>query len=569
MRYPPPQIRRKDIIRQERKLEKIFMDLLGKFDPKNWYDFEPHYQALLHETLTRANLSEWLHRWSGLEKHVWEMRAGFKRARSWNIEDESARLAYQRFTDEIFVPFQEISHALQAKLLREMTWKPLPEYAEMIRRFQQGASAYQAENTLLERDIAELMDRYFLVGSEISRLCNEATPPQCSQEERWRIRQLCWGKVRSKIDEIFLAMLSKRRQIAKQAGFPTYTLYRWKQMNRSDYTPAEALAFHQTLAASILPIKTAWQQSHTPGRLRQPWEVEQAPWELIRPLPFQGTADLEAAMAKVFSRLDAEMGRMFERMHAGFLDVDARPGKLQGSEEWFFPASQLPCVRVFSNGTDEDVQLLMHECGHAWHDFLSFTHQDLIWQCDYPDEFAEFAAISMTYLATPFLFQDQGGFYPVSERARFEAFLLYEPLRWLPYIARFDIFQHWLYTDAPERVEVSQLDAKWLELSQQFEPDVDWGAYEHECAHGWQQDGRLFGQPFYMLEYALAHMGALQLYQKASLDHSATWQNYRTALSLGGTRPLVDLFQAAGADFPLQPGVVRSVAGFLATRLRD
>ena len=95
------------------------------FNPKNGHDFEPHYQALLHETLTRANLSEWLHRWSELEKHVWEMRAGFKRARSRNIEDESARQAYQQFTHEIFTPFQEVSHALQAKLLRELTWEPV------------------------------------------------------------------------------------------------------------------------------------------------------------------------------------------------------------------------------------------------------------------------------------------------------------------------------------------------------------------------------------------------------------------------------------------------------------
>ncbi|MBO0791342.1 MAG: hypothetical protein J2P36_10380 [Ktedonobacteraceae bacterium] len=544
------------------------MHLPMNFTPQNWQDFEPYYRVLLHETLTPAHLSAWLRRGSELEKHIWEMRAGFKRARSRNIEDENARLAYQRFTDEIFTPFQEISHALQAKLLREMTWEPVPEHVEIIRRFQQGASAYQAENARLERDIAELMDRYFLVRSEISRLCDEATPPQCSQEERWRIQQGCWGKARDKIDEIFLAMLSKRRQQARQAGFPTYTLYRWKQMNRSDYTPAEALAFHQTLAASILPIKTAWQQSHALGRWSLPWEVEQAPLELIRPLPFQGTADLEATMAKVFLCLDSEMGEMFKRMHEGFLDVDARRGKLPGSEEWFFPATELPYVRVFSNGTDEDIQLLMHECGHAWHDFLSYTHQDLIWQCDYPDEFAEFAAISMTYLATPFLFQDRGGFYPVSQRARFQAFLLYEPLRWLPYIARFDVFQHWLYTEAPEEVEASQLDAKWMELLQQFEPEVDWSRYEHECAYGWQQDGRIFGQPFYMFEYALAHMGALQLYQKACLDHQSTWQMYRKALTLGGTRPLSDLFQAAGADFPLQPEVVKSVAGFLDARLR-
>lgn len=546
------------------------MDSPRHFAPKNWQDFKPHYQALLHETFTPATLSEWLHRWSELEKHVWELRSGFKRARSQNIEDESARQAYQRFHEEIFGPFQEISHMLQAKLLREMTWKAAPEHVEMIRRFQQEAGVYQAENALLERDIADLMDRYVLVESAINRLCDEATPQECSEEERWRIRQACWRKERSNIDEIFLTMVSKRRQQALQAGFPNYTLYRWQQMDRSEYTPAEALAFHQTLADAILPIKTAWQKAHKPGHQRQPWEVESTPSELTHLLPFQGTDDFEAAMAQVFACLDPEMGGMFERMRAGgFLDLEARSGKLSGSEEWPFPVTGLPCVRVASDGTEEDILLLMHECGHAWHDFLALAQQHLIWQCDISDTFQEFAAISMTYLATPFLFQDQGGFYPISERARFQAFLLYAPLRWLPYIARFDVFQHWLYTEAPAEVEASQLDAKWMELSQQFEPDVDWSKYEHECAHGWQQDGRIFGQPFYMLEYALAHMGALQIYQKACNDHSTTWQTYREALALGGTQRLLDLFQAAGADFPLQPEVVKAVAGFLTATLRS
>jgi oligoendopeptidase F len=543
------------------------MSLPVSFDPKNWQDFAPHYQALLHETLTPVNLSVWLHQWSELEKYIWEIRARFKRARSWNFEDESARQTYLRFTEEIFVPFQEISSSLQSKLLREMTWETAPEHVEMIRRFQQAVDSYQAENVPLERDIAELMDRYLLITDTIEQRCQEATSQQCSEEERWRIRQTCWRQERGSIDQVFLAMLSKRRQLASQAGFPSYTLYRWKQLSRSDYTPADALAFHQTLAESISPVKAVWQQSHAPEHQRQPWEVEQAPFELMRPLPFQRTADFEAAMAQVFLQLDPEMGSMFERMRADFLDLGTRPGKLSGSEEWPFPVSELPYVRVFSNGTDEDVQLLMHECGHAWHDFLSLAHQDLIWQCDIPDEFQEFAAISMTYLATPFLFQDQGGFFPVSERARFQAFLLHEPLRWLPYIARFDVFQHWLYSEAPEVVSAAQLDAKWIELSQQFEPDVNWSSYEHECAHGWQQDGRIFGQPFYMLEYALAHMGALQLYRNGCIDFSTTWQVYREALALGGTRRLPDLFLAAGADFPLQPGVVKSVADFLAAIL--
>ena len=110
-------------------------------------------------------------------------------------------------------------------------------------------------------------------------------------------------------------------------------------MGRSDYTPADALAFHQTLADSLLPVKIAWQQSHAPEHQRQPWEVEQSPSDLLCPLPFHDTADFEAAMSQVFSHLDSEMGGMFERMRDGFLDIDARPGMMPGSEEWPFPVT--------------------------------------------------------------------------------------------------------------------------------------------------------------------------------------------------------------------------------------
>lgn len=125
----------------------------------------------------------------------------------------------------------------------------------------------------------------------------------------------------------------------------------------------------------------------------------------------------------------------------------------------------------------------------------------------------------------------------------------------------------WLYSEAPEEVTADQLDARWMELLRQFEPDVDWSKYAYECASSWQQNGQIFAQPFYMFEYTLAHMRALQIYRKACIDHATTWQTYRDALKLGGTRSLPDLFQAAGADFPLQPEVVKSIAGFLAPLL--
>ena len=47
----------------------------------------------------------------------------------------------------------------------------------------------------------------------------------------------------------------------------------------------------------------------------------------------------------------------------------------------------------------------------------------------------------------------------------------------------------------------------------------------------------------------IAQLGALQLWQKAKHDTRQALANYRSALKLGGTRPLPELFSAAGIQF--------------------
>ena len=59
----------------------------------------------------------------------------------------------------------------------------------------------------------------------------------------------------------------------------------------------------------------------------------------------------------------------------------------------------------------------------------------------------------------------------------------------------------------------------------------------------------LFGSPFYYIEYAIAQIGALQLWMRARRDPRRAVARYRAALSLGWTRPLPELFKAAGLRF--------------------
>jgi oligoendopeptidase F len=52
---------------------------------------------------------------------------------------------------------------------------------------------------------------------------------------------------------------------------------------------------------------------------------------------------------------------------------------------------------------------------------------------------------------------------------------------------------------------------------------------------------------FYYIEYALAQLGALQVWRNALEDQEKAVEDYRAALALGGSKPLPELYEAAGA----------------------
>ncbi len=48
---------------------------------------------------------------------------------------------------------------------------------------------------------------------------------------------------------------------------------------------------------------------------------------------------------------------------------------------------------------------LLHEMGHAFHDYLTFTRPGgcLVWNLEHPDEFSELAALALYLQAAPLL----------------------------------------------------------------------------------------------------------------------------------------------------------------------
>jgi oligoendopeptidase F len=158
-------------------------------------------------------------------------------------------------------------------------------------------------------------------------------------------------------------------------------------------------------------------------------------------------------------------------------------------------------------------------------------------------EFCEVASMSMELLGGEHL----GVFYTPADAARAQRKGIEGIIRFLPWMATIDGFQHWLYTHPGHTA--AERTAHWLSLLDQFGGGVDWSGLEEARAAGWQRQLHLFHVPFYYIEYGIAQLGALQVWLNSKKDARRALADYRAALALGGTRPLPELFAAAGIRF--------------------
>jgi oligoendopeptidase F len=138
-------------------------------------------------------------------------------------------------------------------------------------------------------------------------------------------------------------------------------------------------------------------------------------------------------------------------------------------------------------------------------------------------------------------------------------------IRSFPWIAMIDSFQHWLYTH-PGHTRQDRT-AEWLRLMDRFYGRQDWSGYEVAKEALWHRQLHLFHLPFYYVEYGIAQLGALQLWMKAREDPRRAISNYRAALALGGTRPLPELFSAAGIRFDFSERTLRPLVNELRMEL--
>jgi oligoendopeptidase F len=315
---------------------------------------------------------------------------------------------------------------------------------------------------------------------------------------------------------------------------------------RFDYTPEDCLRFHEAIERHIVPLARELQRERARklgvDPLR-PWDLAVDPDQRPPLAPFRASEELMEKSHAIFARLDPRLADYFQVLRAQELvDLDNRKGKAPGGYQSTLAEARVPFIFMNAVGTQRDVETLLHEAGHAFH-ALAAREQPLHAYRSAPIEFCEVASMGMEHLAAPHL----PVFYPEEEARRARRTHLEGLIQFFPWMATVDAFQHWLYLHPGHSREERR--AAWLGLMDRFGGIEDWSGFEANRAVVWHRQLHIFEIPFYYVEYGIAQLGALQLWRCAQADLPGTIDRYLAGLSLGGSRPLPELFQASGLAF--------------------
>jgi oligoendopeptidase F len=550
-------------------------------DGSKWSALEPYYAQLIGRTLHDGDsLERLLLDRSELDAAAEEAAANLYIQMTRHTDDELARKRYLEFVETVEPELKKVAFALDRKIVECPFAQQLDQqrYGVLLRGLRRSVELFREANIPIETEVTKLDQKYSEINGAMTVTFDgqERTLPQMAKylEETDRARrQQSWEAVSARrlqdadrINDLFEEMLKLRHQIALNAGFPNYRDFQHARMQRFDYTPADCQRFHEGAEKVCVPLlrKLNAERARALGLPRlKPWDLK-VDIKGRGPLkPFDGAQELVDRSSAIFHRMDPELGRMFDSMREGdCLDLESRKGKAPGGYQYQRQRSRSPFIFMNAAGLHRDVITMVHEAGHAFHSILC-AHDPLVSYRGSPMEFAEVASMSMELLTFPYLEE----FYSPDDADRARRDHLESLSTMLPWIATIDAFQHWVYLN-PTHTRKDR-EQYWVHLNERFGSDVDWTGHEDSLRSMWHRQLHVFGLPFYYIEYGIAQLGALQMWQQSRRHAADALGNYKKGLALGASRPLPDLFKASGLRFSFGPDtmgeLMQEVGGVLDT----
>ncbi|MCK9225008.1 MAG: M3 family oligoendopeptidase [Candidatus Muirbacterium halophilum] len=497
-----------------------------------------------------------------------------------NTTDKEVEKKYNYISHEIYPILSLISERFDTKVLESEFADKLDDdrFGIFIKRMKMSKKTFNKENIPINTQIKDLFNKYSKIVSSltINYKDSEITMRQAAvmlENPDREIREEIWKKIAKKrasvaeeVDVIFDNMVELRNNIALNSNYKNFTDYSFDDKYRFDYNADMCREFHSSIEKNIVPLlRKIFLNKKSKLNLKQlkPWDLGVDVYGKDEIKVFDNINEFLPKVKSVFEQISPEFAEFFQKMlYKGYVDLINRKGKAPGAYQTSFKEEKMPFI--FSNmlGVLKDMGTIFHESGHAYHFMKSRHRRPFV----HPgSEMAEVASFAMEifglHYANPAILDSE-----THKRASIRHFE--GVVRIFPWVAKVDAFQLWVYENPKATAKERRI--YWRSLEERFDTGVvDYEDFDYFRYTNWQAQHHIFKAPFYYIEYAIAQLGALQLWKNSLRNFNKTIVEYSNGLSFGGSRSLPELYRKTGIKFDFSEEVVKDVAILLEKKLNE
>lgn len=563
-------------------ISRIKRDYLpSDFEITEWATLEPCLKELSDRSIGSVEkLEKWLKDLNEVEAAVSEDACWRQIRMTCDTNNKQLEEAFNYFYLEIQPKIQPYSDLLNKKLI-DSPFRPQldqQKYFTYVRNVKKNIDLFREDNIPIQAEISVLQQQYGQIAGKMTVEVDgkEFTLQQAAkylEDPTRKKREEVYRKINERrledkdpMNDLFTDLVHKRDQVAVNAGFENYRDYKFVEMGRFDYTPEQCYHFHEAVGKHVMPLVDEIFEAHRKKLgvdTLKPWDTEAEP-EGIEPLrPFNEGTELLHKTINCLDELDPFFANCIRKMEKiSHLDLVSRKGKAPGGYNMPLAESGAPFIFMNAAGQMSDVTTMVHESGHAVHSFLAHT-LELNGFKEYPTEMAEVASMAMELFTMDHwhvFFENE------TDLKRAKRHHLERVITIFPWIATIDKFQHWVYENPNHSVD--ERTEAWMNILNEFSsPVIDYSGLMPYRNISWQRQLHLFEVPFYYIEYGIAQLGAIGMWKQYKENKEQALENYRYALSLGGTLTLPELYKAAGLSFDFSPEAIAGLIDFVREEL--
>lgn len=365
-------------------------------------------------------------------------------------------------------------------------------------------------------------------------------------------------------DNIFDKLVKIRHEMAKSLGYKNYIDLRYKLLKRTDYNSKDVAEYRRKVLKYISPFAAKLRKKQAERINIEDFKFYDRPLEFLEgnPNPQGSPDDIIKKAQKMYRELSPETGKFFDFMvNNELMDLVAKAGKRSGGYCTSFDKYKSPFIFSNFNGTKGDIDVITHEAGHAFQNYMS--QDKIIPEYIWPTyEACEIHSMSMEFLTWPYM---EYFFSENANKFRYQA--LTNAICFIPYGVTIDHFQHFVYENPSASPQERR--KKFHELEIMYDPNIIYDNEFLENGGYWFGQGHVFNAPFYYIDYTLAQVCAFQYLIKSIENPDKALAEYITLCKAGGEYSFFDLIDIGKIKNPINTNILEDIISKLEETLNN